>query len=57
LSVGPHPAQLLVWASYMGSTYVGRGNTITGMLDLTNNTVTQANLTNTEHDMFCLGAH
>ena len=54
-SVGLTLAQLLVWASYMPFTYLGRGNTITGMLDLTSNTVTQANITNTKHDMFCPG--
>ena len=51
-----NPAQLLVWSSYTPYTYLGHGNTITGMLDLTNNNVTEANITNTQHDMFCPGA-
>ena len=52
----PSPVQLLVWSSYTGFTYEGHGNTITGMLNLTDDSVMEANITNTKHDMFCPGA-
>ena len=39
----------------MPYTWRGTGNTITGMLDLTDNSVSEANITNTQHDMFCPG--
>ena len=51
-----HCLQVLVWSSYKPNTFSGSGNTITGMLDLTDDSVTEANVSNTKHDMFCPGA-
>ena len=48
---------LLVWSSYSPSTFGGSNliQTVTATYDLATGTVTEALITNTDHDMFCEG--
>ena len=51
--------QVLMWSSYSPITFNavgGYGNTYTAMLDLASGAVTEVNVANTQHDMFCPGA-
>jgi galactose oxidase len=49
--------KVLVWSSYAASTFGGSngGNTLTATFDPTTQKVSQRNVQNTDHDMFCEG--
>lgn len=46
---------MLVWSSYQPHYFGGHGKTVTGMLDLTDDSAMPATIALTNHDMFCPG--
>ena len=57
--MGTNYDQVLTWASYQPNFWNATGNetqTYTAILDLPTMTVTEAIITQTDHDMFCPGA-
>ncbi|KAG0651976.1 Galactose oxidase [Hyphodiscus hymeniophilus] len=53
--VVPNSGQVLTWSSFLPNGYNGNGNTYTATYDPSSNSVSELDVTTTNHDMFCPG--